>query len=74
MSAAIRRISAGEPKSTPMLLTVPEACSRLRVSRWTLYQLIRSGQLDTIKIGSSRRVPVTAIGELVDRLRQAEDR
>jgi excisionase family DNA binding protein len=43
------------------LLTVPEAAQRLRVSKWMLYNLIRSRQLQTLKIGSRRLVRATAI-------------
>ena len=50
------------------LLTVDEAASRLRVSRWTVYNLIRSNQLRTIKIGRRRLVPPAAIGECVELL------
>ncbi|HEX3829375.1 MAG TPA: helix-turn-helix domain-containing protein [Sporichthyaceae bacterium] len=50
------------------LLTVPEAMSALRLSRATIYELIRSGQLVTVKVGRSRRVPVAAIGEYIARL------
>jgi excisionase family DNA binding protein len=43
------------------LLTVPEAAQRLRISKWMLYNLIRSRRLRTVKIGSRRLVPVSAI-------------
>jgi excisionase family DNA binding protein len=43
------------------LLTVPEAAQRLRVSKWMLYNLSRSRQLRTVKIGSRRLVRVSAI-------------
>jgi excisionase family DNA binding protein len=46
-----------------LVLTVDEAAERLRVSRWTLYNLIRSNQLRTIKIGRRRLVPVAALAE-----------
>ncbi|MET8364105.1 helix-turn-helix domain-containing protein [Micromonospora sp. NPDC005194] len=52
-----------------LLLTVPEACAALRVSRWALYQLIRTQQLATIRIGRSRRVPVDAVTGLIEKLR-----
>ncbi|WP_329095144.1 helix-turn-helix domain-containing protein [Actinomadura citrea] len=39
---------------TDLVLTVDEAAERLRVSRWTLYNLIRSNQLRTVKIGRRR--------------------
>ena len=50
------------------LLTVPEACAKLRVSRWTLNRLMQSRQLRTIKIGSRRLVPASAIRKFIDQL------
>ncbi|GAA5048023.1 excisionase family DNA-binding protein [Thermocatellispora tengchongensis] len=50
------------------VLSVEEAASQLRVSRWTLYKFIRSGEVKTIKAGRRRLVPVTSITQLVDHL------
>jgi len=55
---------------TPVLLTTKEACAALRISRWKLYELIRNGALDTIKIGRRRFVPADAIAKLIDELRE----
>jgi excisionase family DNA binding protein len=52
----------------PALLTVPEAMAALRLSRAAVYDLIRSRELTSVKIGRSRRVPVSAIAEYVTRL------
>jgi excisionase family DNA binding protein len=54
------------------LLTVNEAADRLRVSYWTVYNLIRAKTLRTIKIGRRRLVPVSAIRECIDRLSELE--
>lgn len=54
------------------LLTVAEACAKLRISRWMLQQLINKRQLRTIKIGSRRLVPERAVTELIDRLSDQE--
>lgn len=53
---------------TNEVLTVDEAAERLRISRWTLYNLIRSNQLRTMKIGRRRLVPAAAITECLDQL------
>ncbi|GGM27651.1 helix-turn-helix domain-containing protein [Dactylosporangium sucinum] len=50
---------------TSKLLTVPEAAARLRVSKWMLYNLIRSRQLRSVKIGARRLIPVGAVDALV---------
>jgi excisionase family DNA binding protein len=52
------------------LLTINEAAARLRVSRWSVYNLIRSGQLRTIKIGRRRLVPIDALNECLERLKE----
>ena len=44
---------------------VDEAATALRISRDTIYELIRSGRLRTIKVGARRLVPVVALTEYV---------
>lgn len=61
-------VKTNDTKTRPAVLTVAEACESLRVSRWTLYQLIRSRQLETIRIRRRRLIPLTAIDDLVSRL------
>jgi excisionase family DNA binding protein len=50
---------------TTHLLTVPEAAARLRISKWMLYNLIRSRKLRTVKIGDRRLVPVAALRDFL---------
>ena len=38
------------------LLTINEVAELLRISRWSVYQLIWSGRLDTLTIGRRRLV------------------
>jgi excisionase family DNA binding protein len=59
-------------KHAPKVLTVKEAARALRVSKWTVYQLIRTGQLTTFKIGRSRRVPAAAVHDLIAQLSAEE--
>jgi excisionase family DNA binding protein len=51
-----------------LLLRVEDAARRLHVSRAQLYRLLGSGQIASVKIGASRRVPVRCLHEYVDRL------
>jgi excisionase family DNA binding protein len=52
----------------PLLLTVEEAAEALTISRWKVFDLIRSHELRSIKIGGLRRVPRSAIEEYIARL------
>lgn len=54
--------------SADYLLTVQEAADRLRVSRWSVYNLIHTNQLRTVKIGRRRLVTPAALTECVERL------
>jgi excisionase family DNA binding protein len=51
-----------------LLLTVREAASVLGVSRSSLYVVLSRGELTSVLIGSSRRVPVAALRAYVDGL------
>ncbi len=44
-----------------ILLTVTEAAQRLAVGRSQLYELLRRGEIVSVRIGRSRRVPVRAL-------------
>jgi len=52
------------------LLTILEVAALLRVSKWSVYQLIWSGQLRTLKIGRRRLVRPSALAECVELLDQ----
>jgi len=53
------------------MLTVPEVMAKLKVSRWTVYKLIRSGELDSVLVGDRcRRIPQSALEAYVARLRE----
>jgi excisionase family DNA binding protein len=52
----------------PKLYRVGEAAEALRLSRSAIYELIRSDQLRTVKIGRRRLVPVAALDEWLERV------
>lgn len=49
-----------------LLLTPEEAAEALSIGRSKLYQLLAAGALQSVTIGSSRRVPVEALRVFVD--------
>ena len=52
-------------RAQPRVLRVEEAARLLGVGRSLAYDLIRSGRLRSIKIGSRRLVPVAAVDEAI---------
>lgn len=54
-----------------LLLTVEEAAERLRIGRTSMYQLVSTGEVETVMVGRLRRVPVECLDEYVARLRES---
>lgn len=54
----------------PVFLTAEEAAEALHVGRSKVYDLIRNGDLVSVKIGKLRRVPAEAVREFAQRLVQ----
>lgn len=57
---------------TDNLLTVPEVMNRLHLSRWKVYDLIRSRQLKSGTVGRARRIPESAVSAYISRLVETE--
>ncbi len=53
--------------SAPLLLTPVEAARRLSIARSSLYSLLLTGEIVSLKIGRSRRVPLAALADYIDR-------
>ncbi len=62
-----RTLPADAPASK-LLLKVEEAAHLLSLSRKTIYDLMRRGELASLKIGGSRRIPLTALHDFIARL------
>ncbi|GAA1311744.1 hypothetical protein Psi02_72350 [Planotetraspora silvatica] len=64
-----RSYPALEVLMTSELLTVPEGMAALKVSRWTVYCLIRSGELPSVVVNvRCRRIPALALDAYVTQL------
>lgn len=51
-----------------VVYTVKETAEMLKISRWKVFDLIRTNAIRSVKIGGLRRVPNTAIEEYIARL------
>jgi excisionase family DNA binding protein len=60
-------VPADAPASK-LLLKVEEAAHLLSLSRKTIYDLMSRGELASLKIGGSRRIPLTALHAFIARL------
>jgi excisionase family DNA binding protein len=65
--------ASGQPgeRWSQVLLTPEEAAKALRISRSKLYELLRSGTVESVRIDRLRRIPPQALHEYIERLRGA---
>lgn len=56
----------------PLANRIPDACRRLGVGRSSLYELIKSGDLRTIKIGTRTLVPESELQRIITERMQVE--
>lgn len=61
-------------RDEPLLYTIPEAATALRISRTKLYELLDSGDVESIHIGRSRKIPAEALRIYIDSLRARDNR
>jgi len=59
--------TAREHGMQPLLLTVEEAQRLLSLSRSKIYEMLRAGEIPSIKVGRVRRIPRTALEQYVER-------
>jgi excisionase family DNA binding protein len=55
-----------------LLLTAEEAADELRIGRTRMYALIKSGEVVSVKVGGSRRVPYRELAAYIGRLVTAQ--
>lgn len=58
-----------DPAAAPrVLLTVEAAAEQLSVGRTYMYQLLKNGAIESVKVGRLRRIPVEALTAFARRL------
>ena len=55
-------------ESKPILVSVADAAQMLSIGRTAAWELVRKQRIKSVKIGRTRRVPVSAVQEYVQRL------
>jgi len=61
------------PHVEALLLTPEEAAASLAVGRTKVYELLSSGALESVRIGTCRRIPVVALQRFVEALQVNDD-
>jgi len=56
-----------------LLLTTQEAADIIGICRTRVYDLLRAGELESIRIGRSRRIPTAALEDFIARLRAQDN-
>lgn len=51
---------------TGPVLTVSEIATMMRVSKMTVYRLVQSGAIDSVRFGRSYRVPEASVRQYLD--------
>ena len=67
MTQQFTGVAVHEAQPPKLLLTVIEAAQALNLSRSLMYDLVLSGQVFSLKIGRSRRVPASELQAFIDR-------
>jgi excisionase family DNA binding protein len=57
-----------ESNASDFVYTVAEAARQLKIGRTAMYELVMSGQVRSVTIGRSRRVPASCIAEYLTNL------
>ena len=55
-----------------LLYSAEEAAALLGIGRTYMFQLLRTGEIDSRKIGSRRKIPADALERYIERLRSEQ--
>lgn len=61
---------SGRPQIEPISVRIPDAVRLTGLSRSRIYELIKTGEIEIVKVGSSTLIPVDSLRAFVDRCRR----
>ena len=53
--------------STPYIIEIEGLCNMLNIGKNTAYNLLTTGEIDSFKVGSVWKIPVSSVNEYIDR-------
>ena len=59
----------GSAPQDRLLLRIEEAADRLGIGRSLMYRLVLSGEVESIRVGRLRRIPVDSLDQAIARLK-----
>jgi excisionase family DNA binding protein len=62
------------PTTARLVYTIAEAAAALRISRSKFYQLLDAGEIESVHIGRSRKIPADTLTTYLARLRMPSPR
>ena len=65
-------MTQAEVQIVAVLLTVKETAERLNIGRSKMYELVLSGEVESVQIGRLRRIPAVAVDAYVSSLRATQ--
>ena len=64
--AAVANAKPADSQLPKTLLTVPEAAERLRIGQSSVRELLRRGEIKSLKLGKRRLIPTTEVDRIID--------
>lgn len=64
-------VDGNGPVDEPLAYSVPRAAKKLDIGVRSMWHLVHTGQIDSVKIGASRRIPREALHAYLESLRGA---
>ena len=64
-------VTPDPPGPTRTLLSAEAAATQLSIGRTTMYALLKTGAIESVRVGRLRRVPASALTDYVARLANA---
>lgn len=58
---------AAERNVPPMIIEIDGLCAMLNIGKNTAYNLLTSNEIDSFKVGSVWKIPVSSVNEYIDR-------